>query len=444
MSSKKGLLEQIINSDLAGKLGVPQGEKLRRYKEGEPALDGPVVLGGEGRVAAGVREFLDADFQFVDADTDIKKSAIIFDATGITTPEDIKKLYDFFHPQMRKVRPCARFLVIGTTPEAIEDADERIVQRAIEGFVRSLAKELLRGATAQLIYVDPAVSDDLSGLEAPVRFVLSGKSAYVDGQVIRVDATHVETPESWATPTAGKVALVTGAARGIGADIARVLARDGAKVIIVDVPAAGEALAEITNEVKGSALPLDVTAPDAADKIKAHAEEKWGQGVDIIVHNAGVTRDKLLANMDEGKWNLVQAINFIAPIRITEALLENGGLNEGGRVITLSSMDGLAGQRGQTNYAMSKAGMIGIAEALAPQVAAKGITVNAIAPGFIETAMTAEIPTGTREVGRRLNSLSQGGLPLDVAEGVGFFAGNASGAVTGQYLRVCGQHLMGA
>jgi 3-oxoacyl-[acyl-carrier protein] reductase len=166
--------------------------------------------------------------------------------------------------------------------------------------------------------------------------------------------------------------------------------------------------------------------------------------VDIIVHNAGVTRDKLLANMDEGKWNLVEAINFIAPIRITEGLLENGGLNEGGRVITLSSMDGLAGQRGQTNYAMSKAGMIGIAEALAPKVADKGITVNAIAPGFIITAMTAEIPTGTREVGKRLNSLNQGGLPIDVAEGVGFFAGNASGAVTGQYLRVCGQHLMGA
>ncbi len=166
--------------------------------------------------------------------------------------------------------------------------------------------------------------------------------------------------------------------------------------------------------------------------------------MDIIVHNAGVTRDKLLANMDEGKWNLVQNINFLAPIRITEGLLENGGLNEGGRVITLSSMDGLAGQRGQTNYAMSKAGMIGIAEALAPKVAAKGITVNAIAPGFIITAMTAEIPTGTREVGKRLNSLNQGGLPIDVAEGVGFFAGNASGAVTGQYLRVCGQHLMGA
>ncbi len=216
MSSKKGLLEQIINSSFAGKLGVPQGEKLRRYRKGEPALDGPVVIGGEGRLAQGVREFLDPDFQFVGADTDIKKAAVIFDATGIRTPEDIRKLYEFFHPQMRKVRPCARFLVIGTTPELIEDADERIVQRSIEGFTRSLAKELLRGATAQLIYVDPAVTEDLSGLEAPVRFILSGKSAYVDGQVIRVDATHVDLPESWDAPAAGKVALVTGAARGGG------------------------------------------------------------------------------------------------------------------------------------------------------------------------------------------------------------------------------------
>jgi 3-oxoacyl-[acyl-carrier protein] reductase len=444
LSSNKGLLDQIINSSFAGKLGVPQGEPLHRYKKGEPYLDGPVVLAGDGRIAAGLRDRLADDYQFVDADTDIKKSAIVFDATGIKKPEDIKDLYDFFHPQMRKVRPSGRFLVIGTTPDAIEDPEERIAQRAIEGFTRSLAKELLRGATAQLIYVDPAVSDDLSGVEAPVRFVLSGRSAYVDGQVIRVDDTKVTVPEDWDAPLAGKLALVTGAARGIGADIARVLHRDGADVILVDVPAAGEALAQTTNEVKGSALPLDVTAQDAAEQIKAHAEERWGRDVDIIVHNAGVTRDKLLANMDEGKWNLVQAINFIAPIRITEKLVENGGLADGGRVITLSSMDGLAGQRGQTNYAMSKAGMIGVAEALAGPLGEKGITVNAIAPGFIETAMTDAMPTATREVARRMNSLSQGGKPLDVAEGVAFFAGNGAGAVTGQYLRVCGQHLMGA
>ncbi len=443
MSSNDGLLDQVINSSFAGKLGVPQGEKLRRYKKGEPALNGPVVIGGEGRTAEGVREFLEGDYQFVDADTDAKKGAIIFDATGLTKPEDIKELYDFFHPQMRKVASSARFLVIGTTPELVESAEERITQRAIEGFVRSMAKELLRGSTAQLIYVNPDVTD-LGGLEAPVRFVLSGKSAYVDGQVLRVDNTPVTAPDSWDEPTAGKVAVVTGAARGIGADIARLLARDGAHVIVVDVPGAGEALANVTNEIKGSALPLDVTAEDAAEKIKAHSEEKWGQGVDIIVHNAGVTRDKLLANMDEGKWGLVQAINFVAPIRITEGLLENGGLNEGGRVVTLSSMDGLAGQRGQTNYAMSKAGMIGVAEALGPELKDKNITVNAIAPGFIITDMTAEIPAGTRIVGQRLNSLNQGGLPLDVAEGVAFFAGNASGAVTGQHLRVCGQHLMGA
>ncbi|MGO1912737.1 MAG: 3-oxoacyl-ACP reductase, partial [Corynebacterium sp.] len=398
-SSNKGLLDQVVNSGLAGKLGVPQGEPLRRYKKGEPALDGPVVIGGEGRLAAGIKPLLADDYQFVDAGTDAKRAALVFDATGITKPEELHQLFDFFNPQMRKLLPCARLVVIGTTPELVKDRDEHIVQRSLEGFTRSVAKELRRGATAQLVYTAPEASSDLSGLESTLRFLLSGKSAFVDGQVIRVTADASTAPESWDAPLAGKIAVVTGAARGIGADIAKVLGRDGAKVICVDIPAAGEGLAETANEVKGSSLPLDVTAADAAERIKTHAEERHGGKVDIIVHNAGVTRDKLLANMDEGRWNMVQNINLVAPVRITEGLLANGGFADGGRVVGVSSMAGISGNRGQTNYATTKAGVVGLVDSFSEELADKGITVNAVAPGFIETAMTDAMPFGTREVG---------------------------------------------
>lgn len=444
-SSNKGLLDQVVNSSLAGKLGVPQGEPLRRYKKGEPALDGPVVVGGEGRIASGIQPLLSGDYQFIDAGTDAKRAALVFDATGITRPEDLHQLFDFFNPQMRKLLPCARLIVVGTTPELVEDRDEHIVQRSLEGFTRSVAKELRRGATAQLVYVSPeSSSNDLSGLESTLRFLLSGKSAFVDAQVIRVTADASSAPESWDAPLAGKVAVVTGAARGIGADIAKVLGRDGAKVICVDIPAAGEGLAETANAVKGSSLPLDVTAADAAERIKTHAEERHGGKVDIIVHNAGVTRDKLLANMDEGRWNMVQNINLVAPVRITEGLLANGGLADGGRVVGVSSMAGISGNRGQTNYATTKAGVVGLVDSFSEELTDRGITVNAVAPGFIETAMTDAMPFGTREVGRRLNSLAQGGQTVDVAETIAYFAGNASNAVTGNTVRVCGQNLLGA
>jgi 3-oxoacyl-[acyl-carrier protein] reductase len=148
--------------------------------------------------------------------------------------------------------------------------------------------------------------------------------------------------------------------------------------------------------------------------------------------------------MDDARWDAVMAVNLLAPLRLTEGLVGNGCIGEGGRVIGLSSMAGIAGNRGQTNYATTKAGMIGITQALAPGLAEKGITINAVAPGFIETQMTAAIPLATREVGRRLNSLLQGGQPVDVAETIAYFASPASTAVTGNVIRVCGQAMLGA
>ena len=450
------LLSQVINSApgsfLAKQFGLPAPEPLRRHRPGDPPLAGPLLIGGSGRLAEPVRAALAEDYDIVGnnlggrwADT---FGGLVFDATGITEPGGLRGLYEFFTPLLRNLGPCARVVVLGSTPDQVRDAGEHICQRALEGFTRSLAKELRGGATAALVYVSPGAKPAATGCESTLRFILSARSAYVDGQVFRVGAEDSEPPADWNTPLAGKVAVVTGAARGIGATIAEVFARDGATVVAVDVEQAAEALERTAARVGGTALALDVTAADAVDRITAHLRDHFsdvnGGRADILVNNAGITRDKLLANMDDDRWDAVVAVNLLAPLRLTEGLVDNGSIGAGGRVIGLSSMAGIAGNRGQTNYATTKAGMIGITEALAPTLAAKGITINSVAPGFIETAMTAAIPLATREVGRRLNSLYQGGEPVDVAEAIGYFASPASNAVTGTVIRVCGQAMLGA
>jgi 3-oxoacyl-[acyl-carrier protein] reductase len=446
------LFSQVITSApgsfLAKQFGLPAPETLRRYRPGDPPLAGPLLIGGAGRLAEPVRIALDADYDIVGnnlggrwADT---FAGLVFDATGITDPAGLRGLFEFFTPLLRNLGPSARLVVLGSTPDEVDDARERIAQRALEGFTRSLAKEMQRGATVALVYVSPGANAGATGCESTMRFILSAKSAYVDGQVFRVGVAEASAPADWTTPLAGKVGIVTGAARGIGATIAEVFARDGARVVAIDVEQAADALADTATRVGGTALALDVTAPDAIERITAHLREHHGGRADILVNNAGITRDKLLANMDDSRWDAVVAVNLLAPLALTEGLVGNGSIGAGGRVIGLSSMAGIAGNRGQTNYATTKAAMIGITEALAPSLAARDITINAVAPGFIETAMTAAIPLATREVGRRLNSLYQGGQPVDVAEAIAYFASPASNAVTGTVIRVCGQAMLGA
>lgn len=446
------LFSQVVNSGpgsfLAKQLGVPQPEELRRYRTGQPPLNGSLLIGGDGRVVEPLRIALADDYDVVSDNIGGRWAdsfgGLVFDATGITEPSGLKDLYKFFTPVLRNLGASGRVVVIGTTPAETAGAHEQIVQRALEGFTRSLGKEVRRGATVSLVYLAADADTGASGLESTLRFILSGKSAFVDGQVFRVGAAASQAPADWDKPLAGKVAVVTGAARGIGATIAEVFARDGAAVVAVDVPQAEEALKETAEKVGGTALALDVTAPDAVEQIVAHLAEQHGGKVDVLVNNAGITRDKLLANMDESRWDSVVAVNLIAPLTLTEGLVAAGALGDGGRVVGLSSMAGIAGNRGQTNYAATKAGMIGIVEALQDSLGAKGITINAVAPGFIETKMTEAIPLATREVGRRLNSLFQGGQPVDVAETIAYFASPASNAVTGNTIRVCGQALLGA
>jgi 3-oxoacyl-[acyl-carrier protein] reductase len=421
------------------RLGLPDPPRLRRYHAGDPVADGPVLLGSapQGRLAAPARKLLEqAGVEMADA-AGGPYAALILDATGIDDTDRLRALYDFFHPNARSLKPGGRVIVLGTPPEEAVAPGEATAQRALEGFTRSAGKEFGRGSTAQLVYVSRGGEDNL---ESTLRFLLSGRSAYVSGQVIRITAGESEDPPDWAKPLDGKTALVTGAARGIGAAIARVLARDGANVIALDVPAAGDALAGVANDVKGRALQLDLTAKDAGEKLAAYL----GNGVDIIVHNAGITRDRTLAKMDPGWWDAVLDVNLSSQERINAVLLERNLIRSGGRLIGVASIAGIAGNRGQTNYATSKAGVIGLVRSMAPVLAGKRITINAVAPGFIETAMTAKMPVALREAGRRMNSLAQGGLPVDVAETIAWFASPGSATVTGNVVRVCGQSLLGA
>jgi 3-oxoacyl-[acyl-carrier protein] reductase len=392
------------------RLGLPQPAELRR---GPELLDGPVLVGG----AASVRDVLTR--MGVSMRTDDRYAGLIFDATKVTATKDLRDVYDFFQPVIRDLAPSGRAIVIGS--------GDGVAQRALEGFVRSLGKEVRHGATAQLVYAAPDAD-----LESTLRFLLSGRSAYVSGQVIRVGAAVKNAPADWDRPLAGQVAAVTGASRGIGAAIAEVLARDGADVICVDVPAQGEDLTAIANRIGGTALQLDITSDRAPGALA-------DRGADIVVHNAGITRDKTLARMSEDQWDSVLAVNLESIERINAAIRESVS-----RIVCVSSVSGIAGNRGQVNYATSKAGVIGIVESLADELAKRQATINAVAPGFIETQMTAAMPLGTREAGRRMNSLAQGGLPVDVAETVAWFASPGSAGVNGNVVRVCGQSLIGA
>ncbi|HXH80842.1 3-oxoacyl-ACP reductase [Nocardioides sp.] len=443
----QGFVSSPIGKMLAKNLGLPSPTPLERYAAGAPLVRGTVVTGGQGRLTARLPDVLDDLDVTWTTDTDTVAGAsgtykaLVFDATGVTDTEGLLALQEFFSPLMRRLETCSRVVVLGTTPESVQGS-ERIAQRALEGFTRSLGKEIGRGGTVQLVSVSPGAE---AAIASTLAFLLSPKSAYVSGQVVRIGAHGAQEAgpvADWSRPLEGKVALVTGASRGIGEQIARVLHRDGAKVVGVDVPQAASELQALMKELEGDHLSLDITGKDAPQRVAHHLKTEHG-GVDIVVHNAGITRDKKLANMAEDRWASVIGVNLTAPERITRALLDGSVIADNGRIIGVASIAGIAGNVGQTNYAASKAGVIGLVESLAGGLD-RGITINAVAPGFIITAMTAAVPFATREVGQRLNAMSQGGLPVDVAEAIAWFASPGSTAVNGNVVRVCGQMMLGA
>ncbi|MFM0247615.1 3-oxoacyl-ACP reductase [Paraburkholderia sediminicola] len=454
---------------LARSLGLPKPEVLHRYRADQPEFDGLVAIGagrqphllealanlvtriGVTSVAhesaglwvplANRHGLMTGRFEPAESGSHGKLTALLFDASGIEDSSQLEPLHGFFHDTLRSLGKCGRIIVLGRPPEACATPRQWTAQRALEGLTRSLGKEARRGITANLVYVEQGAEN---GIDSTLRFFLSPRSAYVSGQVVRIGArAGADTVPAfdWSQPLTGQRAVVTGAARGIGASIASVLAAEGAHVIGIDIPSARDALDSTMRQLNGTALAFDIAAPEAPAQIAAALDE---QGVNIVVHNAGITKDKTIAKMTDAAWQSVIDINLSAQERIDDALLSAGILRDGGRIIGVSSISGIAGNLGQTNYATSKAGVIGRVQSMAPPLRARGITINAVAPGFIETQMTAKIPLTIREAGRRMNSMSQGGQPVDVAQTIAWLAHPGSAGVSGQVVRVCGQSLIGA
>ncbi|MFD8538145.1 3-oxoacyl-ACP reductase [Streptomyces rubrogriseus] len=414
---------------LTRRLGLPQPAALRR-----DALDGGLLHLTAGKTDLDLAPVLARTG--LPRDKDGRPAAVVLDATGVRDVDALAEVHAALHPVVRSVAASGRVVVLGA-PLDPADHHQAAAQQALEGFTRSLGKEIGRGRTVNLVRLTGAAP-----AESTLRFLLSPASAYVSGQLIEVGAAGGGAdPDDWALPLAGRTALVTGAARGIGAAVAETLADQGAQVVVLDVPQAEDAARRAAERLGGTALALDITAADAGERIAAALPG----GLDVLVHNAGVTRDRRLVNMPADRWSSVLDVNLASVLRTTDALLAAGAVNRGGRIVATASIAGLAGNAGQTNYGASKAGIVGLVRSLAPRALADhGVTVNAVAPGFIETRMTAAVPLLIREAGRRMNSLAQGGLPVDVAETTAWLAHPASGAVNGQVVRVCGQSLLGA
>jgi 3-oxoacyl-[acyl-carrier protein] reductase len=430
---------------IAKRLGLPRPAPLTRYAPGDPLVDGPVLLLGDGPDADAVARLLSGPWDLAvhrSAAPDERYAAIVVVLTQVAHPADLAGPVLAAGATLRALLPGGRVLTVSRPALDTDAPAVAAARQGVDGMLRSLAKELRAGATGNGVVVADGVPVTAPAAVGALRFLLSRKSAFVDGQLLEVDSDAGELPADWEYPLAGRVAVVTGAARGIGATVADVLARDGATVVAVDVPGAGEQLAAVANRVRGTALQLDVTAPDAGARILAHATERHG-GLHVMVHNAGITRDKLLANMTPDRWEQVIAVNVAAQLAINDALLASGAFTDAPRIVAMASTSGIAGNHGQTNYGASKGGVIGEVRATAPLLAPFGGTANAVAPGFIETEMTGRMPALTRQVARRLNSLQQGGLPADVAEAVAFLASPAAGGIVGRTLRVCGQNMVG-
>jgi len=242
-----------------------------------------------------------------------------------------------------------------------------------------------------------------------------------------------------------KVALVTGSARGIGKAIAETLAKRGANLVLTDlnIDQAAATAQEIhsTFGVETLALQVDVSDFNSVNTMIKQALETFAQ-VDILVNNAGITRDNLIMRMDESDWDSVLNVNLKGAWNCSKALIRPMMKKRYGRIINISSVSGLAGQAGQTNYSASKAGLVGFTKALAREVASRNITVNAVAPGFIPTALTVDLPDELKDGMMKLIPLNRWGTPEEIAYAVAFFASEEASYITGQVLSVDGGMMM--
>jgi len=241
-----------------------------------------------------------------------------------------------------------------------------------------------------------------------------------------------------------RIALVTGAARGIGYSIAEELAASGCATVISDImaDAARESAARLqetgaeTHSVAG-----DVSRADDVERMFAEVTAKYGR-VDVLVNNAGVTRDNLLLRLEEKDWDLVLNVNLKGAFLCTKAASRIMMKNRWGRIVNISSVVGIMGNAGQANYSASKAGLIGLTKSAAKELAARNITVNAVAPGYIETEMTQSLPQATRDGFLSRVPLKRAGTPRDVARVVSFLASDNAEYITGQVIHCDGGMVM--
>lgn len=243
----------------------------------------------------------------------------------------------------------------------------------------------------------------------------------------------------------GKVAIVTGGARGIGRAICDTFAKAGAQICVADLnleqaQASAKEISEIFGQ-KTMALQVNVSDTENARKMVESALSEFSK-IDILVNNAGVTRDTLIMRMDESDWDLVLDVNLKGAFNCSKAVVRTMVKQRYGRIVNISSVSGLAGQAGQTNYSASKAGLIGFTKALAREVASRGITVNAVAPGFIPTALTVDLPDELKDTIIKNTPMGRMGKPEEVAQAVAFFASDEASYITGQVLSVDGGMVM--
>jgi len=368
--------------------------------------------------------------------TSIVENPLIIDGRNVSNAAALKTVFHQLQEGVKSSKLNGKVLIYSVQPELLEDVHHSTYQRSLEGISRSLAKELGgRGTTVNLIKLPP--NADLSNYTTVQEFFTSGRSAFITGQAISANEAARSGRE-----LSEKICVVTGGAGGIGSATVKRLASEGATVIIADMPQMEERAKTLLSD-KVSFLGADLTDEATRKTLLETIKGQHGR-IDVLINNAGITRDKTLKNMPEQYWDNLIAINLTAVINLTEEALTMGLIPAGGRIISTSSISGIAGNFGQTNYTATKAALIGYSASKSKELKAKGITINAIAPGYIETDMVKTMPMMTRIFAERLTSLAQAGKPEDIAEAMAFLAHPGAESINGQVLRVCGGSFLGA